>query len=88
MQDLAIDIIKIDREFIKQINFKDKSKNIVEYIILIAKKLKLKTVAEGVEKKEEVEYLKELGCDLIQGYYYFKPLTKLEFEEILIKTDK
>ena len=88
LQDLTIDIIKIDREFIKQINFKDKSKNIVEYIILMAKKLNLKTVAEGVEKKEEVEYLKELGCDLIQGYYYFKPLTKLEFEEILIKTDK
>ena len=80
LQDMPIDTIKIDKIFIDQINLNDTKKNIIEYIILIAKKLKIKTVAEGVENKEQVEYLKKLGCDFIQGYYYFKPLTKKEFE--------
>ena len=81
LQDMSIDTIKIDKIFIDQINLNDTKKNIIEYIILIAKKLKIKTVAEGVENKEQVEYLKKLGCDFIQGYYYFKPLTKKEFEK-------
>ena len=76
LQDMPIDTIKIDKIFIDQINLNDTKKNIIEYIILIAKKLKIKTVAEGVENKKQVEYLKKLGCDFIQGYYYFKPLTK------------
>ena len=42
--------------------------------MLITKKLKLKTVAEGVEKSKQVEYLKKINCDLIQGYFYSKPL--------------
>ena len=61
---------------------------IIEYIILIKKKLKIKTVAEGVENKEQVEYLKKLGCDFIQGYYYFKPLTKKEFEKQMNDRDE
>lgn len=82
LQTLPIDIIKIDKVFINQISIKETDRNLVEYIILIAKKLKLKTVAEGVETKEEVQYLKKLGCDFIQGYYYSKPLKKEAFEKL------
>ena len=88
LQDMSIDTIKIDKIFIDQINLNDTKKNIIEYIILIAKKLKIKTVAEGVENKEQVEYLKKLGCDFIQGYYYFKPLTKKEFEKQMNDRDE
>ena len=71
---LPIDMIKIDKSFIDQIGEKNESINLLEIIFLISKKLNLKTVAEGVEKSEQVAYLKKENCDLIQGYFYAKPL--------------
>lgn len=50
----------------------------------MAKKIKVDTVAEGVETKEHVALLKELGCDIAQGYYYSKPVTVSEFEKGLV----
>lgn len=83
LQDLPIDTIKIDKTFIDKIDFKENANNLVDYIILIAKKRGLKTVAEGVESIEQIEYLKKMKCNLIQGYYYSKPLKKKEFEEYM-----
>lgn len=79
LQDMPVDIIKIDKSFVDIIGKNEK--NIVDYILNIAKELNLKTIAEGVETKEQREYLLNKGCDLIQGYYYSKPLTREEFEE-------
>ena len=87
LQTMPIDIIKIDKTFIDKIDIKNNKENLVDYIILIAKKLKLKTVAEGVETEEQVRYLKELGCDIIQGYFYSKPLRKEEFEKYIINSN-
>ena len=85
LHDMPIDTIKIDKTFIRQIDFKNNKKNIVQYIIFMAKQLEMKTIAEGVETKEEIEYLKSLGCDFIQGYYYSKPLNKKNFEDFMNK---
>ena len=82
---MPIDTIKIDKTFIRQIDFKNNKKNIVQYIIFMAKQLEMKTIAEGVETKEEIEYLESLGCDFIQGYYYSKPLNKKNFEDFMNK---
>ena len=71
---LPIDMIKIDKSFIDRIGEKNETINLLEIILLISKKLNLKTVAEGVEKREQVEYLKKENCDFIQGYFYAKPL--------------
>ena len=71
---LPIDMIKIDKSFIDRIDEKNQTINLLEIILLISKKLSLKTVAEGVEKSEQVEYLKKENCDFIQGYFYAKPL--------------
>ena len=71
---LPIDMIKIDKSFIDRIDEKNQTINLLEIILLISKKLNLKTVAEGVEKSEQVEYLKKENCDFIQGYFYAKPL--------------
>lgn len=79
LQDMPVDIIKIDKSFVDIIGKNEK--NIIDYILNIAKELNLKTIAEGVETKEQREYLLNKGCDLIQGYYYSKPLTREEFEE-------
>ena len=46
-------------------------------------KLNVKTVAEGVENIKQIEYLKNIGCDIVQGYYYSKPLSKIEFEKYI-----
>ena len=85
LHDMPIDTIKIDKTFIRQIDFENNKKNIVQYIIFMAKQLEMKTIAEGVETKEEIEYLKSLGCDFIQGYYYSKPLNKKNFEDFMNK---
>ena len=71
---LPIDMIKIDKSFIDRIDEKKQKINLLEIILLITKKLNLKTVAEGVEKSKQVAYLKKVNCDFIQGYFYAKPL--------------
>lgn len=82
---LPIDRLKIDMHFIKGILTCDKDKVIVDVIIKLAKDLELKVIAEGVETKEQLEYLIEKKCDEVQGYYFYKPLPKSEFEAVLTK---
>lgn len=84
LQTMPIDIIKIDKVFIRQADYKS-DKNIINYIMLIAEHLGAKTILEGVETKEQVEFTRKIGCDIIQGYYYSKPLSKNEFEDYFNK---
>ena len=74
LQNMPIDVIKIDKSFINQAQ-------ILEVIMKLAKNMNLETVAEGVETSEQVQRLKGLEVDLLQGYYYSRPLEKLEFEK-------
>lgn len=69
-----LDILKIDRSFIQHICSLDDKQAVVDAIIQMAHRLKMKVVAEGVESAQQVELLREMGCDYIQGYYYSKPL--------------
>ena len=68
------DEIKIDKIFIDNIVKNESDKALVEAIILMAHRLKLKVVAEGIENKEQYDYLKSVNCDLYQGYYFSRPL--------------
>ncbi len=79
LQNMPIDIIKIDRVFIVNADL-NKNDNIINYIMLIAKQLGAKTVIEGVETKEQVDFVNRIQGDIIQGYYFSKPLSKDEFE--------
>ena len=74
LQQIPVDVIKIDKSFVDQTKM-------LEIMILIAKKLHLQTVAEGVETNEQVQTLTKLGVDLLQGFYFSKPLEKAEFEK-------
>ena len=74
--------IKIDRSFVTNIN-SSKSKNITSAIIAMAKSLNMNIVAEGAETKEEIETLHNLGCDIIQGFYYSKPIRIEELREFI-----
>ena len=83
IQDMPADILKIDKSFVDRIGKNEK--NIIDYILNIAKELNLKTIAEGVETEQQRDYLYEKGCDIIQGYYYAKPMPEKEFEEYMKK---
>ena len=82
LNDLALNVMKLDMSIIRQAA-RMNDYRIVAAAIQMAQFLDLKTVAEGVETAREAERLKELGCNLIQGYYYSKPLNREEFEQYL-----
>ncbi|PMP61920.1 MAG: hypothetical protein C0170_00085 [Hydrogenobaculum sp.] len=74
IKDLPIDYIKIDISFVRHILDDKKSKSIAKTIIELARNLEMKTIAEGVETKEQFEVLKSLGCDIVQGFWLARPM--------------
>ena len=74
LKDFPIDIVKIDRSFVKDIGKNTQEEAIVEAILVMTKTLGLSCVAEGVENEEQLNYLSSLGCDMIQGFYFAKPM--------------
>lgn len=77
------DILKIDMSFIRQIEANEKTRGILKAIIDMGHTLGMKLIAEGVENKQQAEFLKENGCDYIQGYYYYRPMPETEFKKVL-----
>ncbi len=75
---LPINCLKIDKAFIDKIHINDKSKHMLKVILGLSSTLGIECVAEGVELKEQFEILKEEGCELIQGYYFDRPLSRVE----------
>jgi len=81
---LPIDYIKIDISFIRKMLYNKTTKAIVKTIISLTKDIDMKTIAEGVETKKQLELLKTLGCDYAQGYLFSKPLPEEKFEKMFI----
>lgn len=81
LKHVDIDVLKIDRSFLCDIEKNLKSREMVHGIIDLAKRIGVSVVCEGVELQEQVEILKGMQCDLIQGYVYGKPMPKSEFEQ-------
>ena len=77
---LPIDVLKLDMQFIRTAFRERKDTRLLEAIIGLAKSMNLPTIAEGVETAEQMFTLKSMGCDVIQGYYFSKPLPAEEFE--------
>lgn len=88
LANLPIHELKIDKSFIDEILTDDKTKGLVHSIISIGKDLKLTTIAEGVEEQTQQAILQDFGCDLIQGYYYSKPLSKIDLLNFLLSPEK
>ena len=80
LKELPIDVVKLDAEFFRGNDEEGKGKVIVSEAIDLAKKLNMRIVAEGIETREQVDFLAEKECDLIQGYYFAKPMPVEEFE--------
>lgn len=83
--DLPFDVLKIDMQFIRSMDKNHKVKDIIKMIINLSKMFNAITVAEGVETEEQYAFLKENGCDVIQGYYLSRPLPINDFEELIQK---
>jgi len=80
---LPLDVLKLDKEFLDDFENDPEEKIIIPSVIDMAKKLKLTVVCEGVETKEQVAFLRDVGCDYAQGYFYSKPIPQDQFDQLL-----
>ena len=83
LKGLPIDTLKIDKTFVDTLLTDTNTKIITESIIYMVKRLGYETIAEGVETEEQFLYLKELGCNVIQGYFLGRPMPAGEIEDLL-----
>ena len=81
LKEMQIDVLKIDADFFRGADVEERGLLIVSEVIDLAKKLKMKIVAEGIESREQVDFLAAQKCDLIQGYFFAKPMPVAEFVE-------
>lgn len=87
LSELPIDILKLDMKFIQTNNKQNNTKNIMSFVIGLAQWMNLLVVAEGVETKEQVEALKKLNCNYVQGYYFARPMIAKKFTEMLLNSE-
>ncbi len=85
LKDMPLDVLKLDAEFFRGDTKDDRAQIVVSEAIRLAKSLHMRTVAEGVEIREQAEFLAENGCDMIQGYIYAKPMKREDFEQAVKK---
>ena len=85
---MPIDVLKMDRAFIRNIQDNEKDIQLVALILDIAKNLRIPVVAEGVETEEQLRLLKRLGCSVVQGYYFSRPVDAEEFEVSILEDAK
>lgn len=83
LKDMATDVLKLDKEFFRKGDMKQEEKIIVSSITNMAKQLKMKVLSEGVETKAQSEFLKEIACDMAQGYLFSRPMPESEFTKLL-----
>ena len=83
LRDMATDVLKLDKEFFGKGDMKQEEKIIVSSITNMAKQLKMKVLSEGVETEAQSEFLKEIACDMAQGYLFSRPMPEPEFTKLL-----
>ena len=83
LSSMPVDVLKMDRSFVMNIDHNDKDFRLVELILDIARNLKMPVIAEGVETENQMTLLKNAGCDYVQGYYFSRPLPPEEFEAFI-----
>lgn len=83
LKDIDVDILKIDMKFLDGSGKSGRSENILASVVRMAKWLNMPVVAEGVEQKEQVSFLRSIGCEYVQGFYFAKPMPVSEYEKLL-----
>lgn len=86
---MPIDVLKMDRTFVQNIEHDERDIQLVALILGIAKRLNIPVIAEGVETEAQISILKDLGCEVVQGYFFSRPLRHSDFEaKIILKGEK
>ncbi len=85
LKEIPIDVMKIDRSFFESSREVERERIVIESVIDMAKKLGIHTVAEGVETQEHIDFLRQLGCEIVQGYYFSKPMPSNEFYRLYLE---
>lgn len=83
LKEIPVDVLKIDREFLNELEESDKSRIIIEQVVEMATKINIQTLCEGVETKKQAEFLKQIDCNMVQGYLYSRPIPLERFEILL-----
>ncbi len=82
LKDIAVDVLKIDMKFMEEAEIPGRSENILASVVNMAQRLEMPVIAEGVEKKSQVDFLKGIGCEYVQGFYFAKPMPSDEYEQL------
>ena len=83
LRDFSVDTIKIDRSFINTDDFSQSDEAVLVHVIQMARELGINVVMQGVEREDQLNFVKSAGCSLVQGYYFDRPLPRQEFEKRL-----
>lgn len=81
LKDMPVDALKVDMEFLRKTENPERTRTILKMIVSLSKQLGMEVITEGVETKEHVDFLTEIGTDVFQGYYFAKPIPVSEFEK-------
>ena len=79
LADIPVDVLKLDMRFVQNLRSNEKQEMLVKMVVNIAEHMGLQVIAEGVEDEDQVEFLKSVGCDIIQGFYFSKPLSEEDY---------
>lgn len=82
LKEIHVNVLKVDMVFLRKTTEMERSRKILRTIVVLAQELGMETIVEGVETKEQLEFLKSISCDIFQGYYFAKPMEVSQFEEI------
>ena len=85
LKDIHVDVLKIDMGFLRKNQDTDRGKKILQTIITLSNQLGMSVVTEGVETVEQLNFLTDMGCEIFQGYYFYKPIPVDEFEKIYVQ---
>lgn len=85
LKNMTVDTLKVDMEFLRKTENPERTRTILKMIISLSKQLDMEVITEGVETKEHVDFLTEIGTDIFQGYYFAKPMPVSEFEKRYLK---
>lgn len=88
LKDVQVDVLKMDMMFMFKAKYDGRAETIISSVIRMAKWLNIPVIAEGVDKAEQVDFLRSVGCDFIQGFYYAKPMPAKDYEKLISDQEK
>jgi EAL domain-containing protein (putative c-di-GMP-specific phosphodiesterase class I) len=84
LKNIPVDVLKLDLGFLRETHDKEKSEEILSFVVELSKRLNMGSIAEGIETDEQYEFLKNCGCECFQGYFFSQPIPIYEYEKVYI----